>query len=552
MDFLSPQNDPSRRNLIIAIAVSALILFGFEFYARMIAPPPPAIEKTAGAEEKMADTNENGAPGAPQMAGESNAGTPAMATTAAAQAPVDIEGSDLTGHFDLSGGKINNLLLTRYRHEKTGEPIHLLQPAGGDKARYFETGWLSREVAVPTGKTRWQAKGEEAGEALSPANPLILTWENGNGQVFTRTITLERNNYTFVVADEVRNSGTTPVTLAPYAQNLITGADFDASTFYLFQGPEGMVDDLKVEADYEDLLKTPVTKEGRTGWAGVSDRYFLSAVIPPQNVAHTWRFQHAKAGGRDWFTTSVQGEAAALQPGETLVHTWRLYAGPKVIEILERQGANLDRAVDYGWFDFIARPLFHLLEWFHEHVGNWGYAIILVTILLKILLYPLAGRSYKAMSKMKKLQPKMEQLKEQYGDDREQFAIKMMNLYKEEKVNPASGCWPVLMQIPIFFAFYKVIFLSIEFRDAPFILWITDLSAADPFYVLPILMGASMWFQMRLNPPAPDPMQQKILMAMPIIFTFMFLSFPSGLVLYWLVNNVLSIGQQWWMMRKMA
>jgi YidC/Oxa1 family membrane protein insertase len=293
-------------------------------------------------------------------------------------------------------------------------------------------------------------------------------------------------------------------------------------------------------------------ESGRQGWVGMTTPYFMSALLPDQTDQHTATFRNTKVAGADFFSLDLQAPAVVVAPGQYVEKVTRLYAGPKKFDLLAAEGVALEQVIDYGWYHVIAKMFFDGLRAINGVVGNWGVSIIIMTIILKILLFPLANKSYKAMSEMKKLQPKMEQLRERYGDDREKMAQEMMALYRHHRINPMSGCWPMLIQIPIFFAFYKVILISFEFRQAPFFGWIQDLSIQDPFYVLPVLMGLTMVIQQRLNPPAADPVQQKVLQFMPVLFTVMFLWFPAGLVLYWTVNSVLSVAQQWWIMRRMG
>jgi YidC/Oxa1 family membrane protein insertase len=429
--------------------------------------------------------------------------------------------------------------------------VHQFIPTGVD-AHQFDAGFQGSGIYGPDGGTPWQLAAGSSAE-LGVDKPIVLTWSNATGQVFERVWSVDKD-FSLRLTDRVKNTSTNAVELAPYAQIHQVGGHRkdEMSTFVQFIGPKGWVDEHRFEKNFTDLHTQPFKTTGTKGWWGISSRYFISAIVPQGTMPNTFHFRHSKRGETDYYSAIVQPPAMVVAPGQTAEVAYVVYAGPKAIAPLAAVNPLLEKAVDYGWFDVIARPMFYALEWFHTHTGNWGVAIILLTLLIKLLTWPLASTSYVAMSRMKKLTPKMEQLKERYKDDKEKFAMEMMNLYKTEKVNPLSGCWPVLMQIPIFFAMYKVILVSFEFRQAPFFGWITDLSVMDPFFVLPIIMGASMWLQMKMNPPATDPVQQQVMQLMPIIFTVMFLWFPSGLVLYWLVNNVLSMAQQYWIMRKMG
>lgn len=283
----------------------------------------------------------------------------------------------------------------------------------------------------------------------------------------------------------------------------------------------------------------------------MSTRYFLGAIIPDPSANNTLSYRYTPAGDKKYFSLDVSSDVQTVDPGQTVTADYRLYSGPKEIGLLKKQNAGLEQVVNYGWYQVIALLFLQLLRFFHGLVGNWGVAIIVMTILLKAMLWPLSAKSYEAMSKMKKLQPRITQLKKTYGDNREQMAAEMMALYRQHKVSPASGCWPMFIQVPIFFAYYKVILVSFEFRQAPFMGWIHDLSLKDPYYILPVLMGVVMLLQQRLNPPASDPMQQRVMQFMPLVFAFMFAQFPAGLVLYWLTNSALGAGQQYFIMRRL-
>ena len=549
----SPQNGNDNRNLMLAVVLSAAILIGFElFYPKK---PSQPLGDEAQIQEALAQPEKVAAAAAPDQA---------LAAQPALQAPVlPIRASAFEGQISSKGGRIDKLALPQFvRDQEDNMPVTLFTPTG-KTAQFFDAGWLGHDgTHVPDTQTVWQVP---SAASLTPGQPLTLSWQNTTGQIFARTYTLNEKTYLITVTDTVTNASARPLRLSHYAQIHHAGenADGEASTMYNFFGPEGRLirsdsgDVESIKEDYDDLRTADVTRKAPSGWWGISNQYFLAALSAAQtNQDHHFRFRHSRTGGQDFTSAVVQSPELRIEPGQTFSRTLNLYAGPKHLRTLEaatdETETPLNLAVDYGWFDIIARPLFKVLLWIHDYVGNWGAAIILLTIGLKILLFPLANKSYVAMAKIKKLQPQMEALKERLKDDQQQFTMEMFKLYKENKVNPASGCWPVLMQIPIFFAMYKMILVSFEFRQAEFLLWITDLSIMDPFYVLPLLMGASMWLQMRLSPPPSDPIQAQVMQWMPIIFTVLFLWFPAGLVLYWLTNNVFSIAQQWWMMRRVG
>ena len=538
---------PEGNNVLLLAALAAvLFMMGWDYFA----PQQNNVAQPVAEQSTI-----NGMPGAPAaIAGQAMAS--AQSSDADAASPsvqrIALESASLSGGVALVGGRIDELDLKNYTVTLEGsQTVQLLSPSG-KRVQFFDAGWQSVNVPVPTGNATWQAKGDK----LTPKSPLVLTWSNDEGQTFTRTFTMDEKGYTVRIIDEVMNKSNRDIQVGHYAQihradGIEQGGDGyeeEVSTFYNFIGPEALIEGIKYEHDYDDIKKEKVFKyTGQKGWAAIKSRYFVTAVIPDQQSENTWQFKHSKVGERDFYSAIVQAPMVNLVAanGGTFTKSYRVYMGPNKRQEMAKEGVNLEDSVDYGWYHAIALPIYKAMMFLYDYVGNLGVAIILVTIGLKILLMPLAAKSYRSMARLKKLTPKMEALKERYGDNREQMGLEMMKLYKQHKVNPASGCWPMLLQIPIFFAFYKVILISFEFRHEPLGLWIDDLSANDPFFVLPVLMGASMWFQQKLNPPATDPVQRQVMQALPIIFTVMFALFPAGLVLYWLVNNVVSIAQQW-------
>jgi YidC/Oxa1 family membrane protein insertase len=382
-------------------------------------------------------------------------------------------------------------------------------------------------------------------------------------------------NYMFTVTQRVENTGGEAVTLHPYALVSRHGTPQTSGFFILHEGPIGVFDNTLREVDYDELREEGVISQATTGgWIGITDKYWLAAVIPDQNDPVEARFVHQRSDNIDIYQTDFTGGAVAIGPGETVESTSRIFAGAKRAQLLDHYAqtyniAHFDRAIDFGWFYFLTKPLFYFLIYIQRYVGNFGIAILVLTVVIKLLFFPLANKSYKAMSQMRRLQPEMLKLRERFGDDKMRLNQEMMALYKREKVSPASGCLPMLIQIPVFFALYKVLFVTIEMRHAPFFGWINDLSAPDPtsifnlfglipvdlpqFLIIgawPLIMGVTMYLQQKLNPQPPDPMQAKIFMMLPVIFTFMLAQFPAGLVIYWTWNNVLSIIQQWVIMRR--
>jgi YidC/Oxa1 family membrane protein insertase len=539
--------------LLIAAFVAVAFMMGWDYFAPK---NTPAVTEVSSVNTVTVDGNK--LPGQPEVLtqiGEEHSVQTAKTENHTIRLP--LESDSFSGGVALTGGRIDDLSLKNYTITLNGdETVKIFSPSG-KRVHFFDAGWQSVNTPVPVGNTTWQAKGTD----LTAQSPLVLSWQNDQGQEFIRTFSLDEKGYAIRVVDEVINRSSQDIQVGHYAQihksdGLESGGEGyeeEMSTFYNFIGPEGIIEGIKYEHDYDDIKKEKFFKyTGEKGWLAVKSRYFLAAILPDQQTENTWQFKHNKIEVRDFYSAIVQAPIVnrVAANGGSFTKSYRLYVGPNNRQEMAKEGIGLEDSVDYGWYQAIALPIYSSMMFFYDYTGNLGLAIIIVTILLKILLLPLANKSYKSMARMKQLTPKIEDLKERLGDNREQMGLEMMKLYKEHKVNPASGCWPMLVQIPIFFAFYKVILISFEFRHEPFMLWIHDLSAHDPFFILPLLMGASMWFQQKLNPPATDPIQRQVMQALPIIFTIMFAMFPSGLVLYWFVNNVVSIAQQWFITKR--
>ncbi|MEQ9639484.1 MAG: membrane protein insertase YidC [Alphaproteobacteria bacterium] len=586
-----------QRNLIAAIAVSLAILFGFQFVGPKLFPQyfpdaEPAQTTTTGATGTDAGTpaptpGVTPSPGTTAGAAPAGAvmipGTPQdaerMRQAAVAGGRVTIESPRLIGSIALTGGHVDDLTLTDYKLTlKPDSPkIHLLSPVGSPAPYYATFGWSAdgEGVAVPTPQTVWQASGD----TLAPDRPVTLTWDNGAGLAFERRFALDRD-YMITVTQTIKNNGTAALGL--HAYGLVRRIDTPQTTgFYiLHEGPIGVLNDALKEIDYDDLQdEGAITATTGKGWIGITDKYWLAA-LAPADEGFTATFRHWREANRDRYQVDVLHGVGQVQPGAAASVTTRLFAGAKEVQLLDRYEETFgiplfDRAVDFGWFYFLTKPFFYVLDFFYNLIGNFGLAIMLLTVCVKLIFFPLANKSYKAMSKMKALQPEMVKLRERFGEDRQKLNQEMMGLYKKEKVNPAAGCLPILIQIPVFFALYKVLFVSIEMRHAPFYGWIKDLSAPDPttvwnlfglipfdaaaylpdflmIGVWPILMGVSMFLQQKLNPAPADPVQAKVFMFMPIFFTFLLGTFAAGLVIYWTWNNLLSIAQQYVIMRRMG
>jgi YidC/Oxa1 family membrane protein insertase len=507
------------------------------------------------------------------------AGQVVTAQEALAASPrLKIETPFVSGSINLKGATFDDLHLLKYRETIAPDSptITFLTPSGTKDALFAEQGIVGATgttAKLPTPDTVWTAP---AGAVLGEGNPVTLTWDNGEGLKFSRKIEISES-YVFTVTQTVENTSQTAVAVIPYARVQRQNTPVVSGYWVFFEGMIGWIDGSLREIHYSDIVdQTEPDKADTTGgWLGFTDKYWAAAVIPDQTTPVTANFLHTKLNGRDIYQADyLAREALIVQPGASASSTGRIFAGAKVVNTINAietkyqiQGFNY--MIDWGWFYFLTKPFFYLLDWLNGLVGNFGIAILLATVLVKAAVYPLANKSYASMSKMKKLQPEMERLKKEYPDDRMKQQQGMMELYKREKVSPLSGCLPVLVQIPIFFALYKVILTSIELRHAPFFGWIHDLSAPDPTSIFnlfglipwtvpqmlligvwPIIMGITMWLQMRLNPTPPDPIQASLFNWMPVIFTFMLGTFPVGLVIYWAWSNTLSILQQSYIMKR--
>ncbi len=586
-----------QKNLILAIVASMAILFGFQYFYEM-----PRAEKARQAEAQRQEQIKQAAPatpaGIPATTADSAAPTAPAAETAIAPGAVRqsvlglsprvrIEGRRVHGSISLTGGRLDDLTLADYRETLAPDSpeIILLSPAGAANAYFGDFGWSAsggQPVKVPDANTLWTASSP----VLRADQPMTLTWDNGEGLVFSRTFTLD-DNYMFAVTQKVENKTDQAVTLYPYSLLSRTGTPLTDGLYILHEGPIGVFRDTAeksgsaTELKYSKLIdEKSVTQNSVGGWIGFTDKYWLTALIPAPDDAVKARFSHTARANDRYQIDLLGANGLNIGPKSTGETTTRLFAGAKQVGLIDDYKtryniAHFDLAIDWGWFYFLTKPMFAAVDYFYKLLGNFGLAILLLTIIVKTLFLPLAYKSYVSMSQMKDLQPKMLELREKYAEDRQKLNQEMMALYKREKVNPAAGCLPIVLQIPVFFALYKVLYITIEMRHAPFFGWIHDLSAPDPttwmnlfgllpytvpnlgplhilsIGVWPLLMGISMWLQMKMNPTPPDPVQQKIFAFMPIVFTFMLGSFAAGLVIYWTWNNLLSITQQWLIKKRM-
>jgi YidC/Oxa1 family membrane protein insertase len=567
-----------QRNLIVAIVLSVGIILAFQFFYEM-PRRQAALERQAAEQAEQARSAPNSAatPGqAPGVATPGAARSEAMTRAdALAQSPrVRIDNGAVHGSVALKGGRIDDVTLARYHEtvDPNSPEIVLLSPPGAPHPYFAEYGWVAGDTAVPVpgSETLWTAEGAE----LTAKDPLTLRWDNGQGLGFVKKVELDPN-YMFTIRRAVTNGSDKPVTLYPYGLISRWGAPPTLGYYILHEGPIGVLG-----GHLEEWKYTAVAEDGKVefdstgGWLGITDKYWLASLVPQQDMPLKAGFRHLPDGDR--YQTDYRGEAVTVAPGQTVEITDRLFAGAKVVTLLDQYrdeyGMPLfDRAVDFGWFYFLTKPIFYVLHWIHGVVLNYGIAILILTLLVKALFFPLADKSYRAMAQMKKLQPAMVELRERYGDDKVKMNQELMALYKKEKVNPVSGCLPIVIQIPVFFALYKVLFVTIEMRHAPFFGWIRDLSAPDPtslfnlfgllpftpphmlmIGVWPLIMGLTMFLQTKLNPAPTDPVQAKVMQFLPLMFIFLFATFPAGLVIYWSWNNTLSIAQQWAIMKRMG
>ena len=580
---------PDSKNYYLALALSILVIFGWNyFYAK------PQLDKSR--QVQQANSSQIDAPGKPGSVnglppqtvnsppqGGVSPETPAIRRdrkTVLADSPrIDIDTPALDGSIALKGGRLDDLSLKDYREtpDKNSPNIVLLTPAGAPSAYYAESGFVAQagaDVPLPGPGTLWTAAGQQQ---LTPATPVTLTWDNGKGLVFTRKIAVDRD-YMFTITNSVANKGQAPVNLSPYSLIVRQGLPKTSGYSVLHEGYVGVVGDSGVkETTYSAVEKEPnatLSLKGTGGWAGFTDKYWATALVPDQTQGFDASFSALGPTGDRTYQTATIANPITVAPGAEAASTSRIFAGAKVVTLLDQYKEKLgiekfDLMIDWGWFYFITKPMFFLIDGIYKIVGNFGLAIIGVTFLVKLVFFPLANRSYMSMAKMKGVQPQLAALKEKYPDDKMRQQQEMMAIYKQEKINPVAGCLPMVIQIPVFFALYKVLFVTIEMRQAPFYLWIHDLSQPDPTNVfnlfgllpfnpttlpafghflaiglLPLVMGVSMFLQMKMNPEPTDPVQKTMFSWMPVIFTFMLGTFPSGLVLYWTVNNTLTIIQQ--------
>ena len=588
------------KNTILAIALSALVLIVWQFFFAM--PQEKARQEKLQAEQlaqkqqmqTQVQPKQSGQPstipaqpGQAQVPGQTAQAPAAVApnrdAALAASPRVPIATDSLQGSIDLKGGRIDDLALIKFREtvDPKSPPIVLLSPSGSPDPFYAEFGWTNAagaNVKVPTSDTVWMQSGSGA---LSVSHPVMLTYDNGQGLEFRRTIAVD-DKYLFTIKDEVVNKSDKAVSLFPFALISRHGTPKTLGYYILHEGLIGKFgDESSKEVTYKTIEEKKInTFNATNAWLGITDKYWAAVLLPKTDAHVIANFRADKLGTLETYQTDYLLDARNIAPGATGTADARLFAGAKEVRVVNDYEKQLnlnhfDLLIDWGWFYFITKPLFSLIDYIYHLVGNFGVAILIVTVLIKAAFFPLANKSYASMAKMKAVQPQMAALRARYPDDKAKQQQELMALYKKEKINPLAGCLPIAIQIPVFFSLYKVLFVTIEMRHAPFFGWIHDLSAPDPtnvftlFGLIPydptqvpvighflhlgawaIIMGITMWAQMKLNPAPPDPTQAMIFNWMPLIFTFMLATFPAGLVIYWAWNNSLSVAQQSIIMRK--
>ena len=570
--------NPETRNLVLALSLSKTVLIGYQLFF----VDPVKVNKDQYQQENIAkNLNDSSNIPIPSSGNSGVLNSDNDKTIEVKSVPrVSLISKEVAGSISLRGARIDDITLTQYRETLDPESslINLLLKSNESNPYFITFGWSSPDnVKVPDGKTLWKSsKG-----VLSPDTNVTLSWDNGEGITFYQDISID-DTFMFTVNQRVLNNSKKSITLYPYGLIRRTGEPDTTKFFVLHEGPLGVFDGTLSEKSYEDLsdagkkgLNIKPTEAG--GWIGLTDKYWMTALLPDQKENYNFTYRHLKSNGGQ-YQTDFLGTAVKIDPKSQGEFLSRSFAGAKRLALFDdyEERFNIkhfDLAIDFGWFYFLTKPFFYALSWANDYLGNFGLAILAITVAVKLVFFPLANKSYKSMAKMRNLSPEIKKLRDRVGDDRQKLNQEMMNLYKKEKVNPAAGCLPILVQIPVFFALYKVLFVSIEMRQTPFFGWIKDLSVADPtsmfnlfgllpystsmlpdflnLGVWPLLMGVTMFLQQRLNPTPPDPIQAKIFAWMPVAFTFLLATFPAGLVIYWTWNNLLSICQQWLIMNGM-
>jgi len=552
------------RNVLFAVILSTIVLVVWATFFE-----PPIVEKQF-TENQITQNEDSSSPSISETEKEINneiTRTNVINNTNR----IKIENQNIKGSISLEGGIIDDIIFKNYRETLDSEnKVIFLNPRKSSKEYFIETGWATEgneKTKLPLINTVWNLRGNNV---LTPNNPVIIEWDNGDGLIFSKKIELD-DKFLFKITQSIKNNSNKSFQFYPYAQITRNGKPEGRQIYILHEGFLGIFGDDLIEKDYGDIEKEKFTIESSKGWLGITDKYWLTAIVPEKGKNFKAEFVSKKGKYR---ANYILKEAKILNPGNSVSNEINTFVAAKEVRAIDGYAEKLniekfDLAIDWGWFYFFTKPLFFIIDYFFKLTGNFGLAIVIITALIRLLFFPLANYSFKSMAKMKILQPEMVRLKELHKEDKPKLQQEMMALYKREKVNPVSGCLPVLIQIPFFFAIYKMLYITLEMRHQPFFGWIKDLSERDPTSVFnlfglipwdpptflmigawPILMGLSMYVQQKLNPTPPDPIQAKIFMFFPIFLTIILAPFPSGLVVYWTVNNILTITQQWIIMRR--
>ncbi len=566
-----------QRNLYLAIGISIAIIIFFQILlpTQPIQTPPLEDNETLEPATSIDEQNK-------QMVETIKSRKDVLSTTKR----VSFKNSSVEGSINLKGAIIDDLILSKYKTSLDPESnnIQLLLPDGTANPYYIETGWKELKnttIDLPSLDTEWESDSLD----LTPSNPVSLTWTNNQNVTFKVNYSID-DKYMFSITQEIINNSNKTIEVFPYRLIKRINTPDTINFFILHEGLISLINDELLEKNYDDIAedctsslqtkKSFCDNKSQGGWLGFTDKYWMSALIPDSDQSINVNYRHGN-NGRDSYRAGYVGQIYNISPNNNFSYKGRLFVGAKKLDVLSSYDEKLSiprftDAIDWGWFSFLTKPVSYAINWFYGYAGNFGLAIIAFTILMRLILFPLAQASFKSMAKMKKLQPDMQRLKETYPNDRQKMQQELMALYKREGANPVAGCLPILVQIPIFFSLYKVLFVTIEMYHAPFYGWIHDLSAPDPLGlmtlfgiipwkvppllsiidigILPIFMGFTMWLQQKLNPAPADPTQARIFALLPFVFTFVLAGFAAGLVLYWSVNNILSIAQQWFIQRR--
>lgn len=560
----------NQRNLILAVVLSAVLLFGWDFAMSQLYPQPagplePVTQQADTPVERAQGTAAPGstADGAPIDAADTVPQQRDLQTELGTAERVRIDAPQVAGSINPVGARIDDIVLKTHRQtvDEDSGPVRLFAPAGTPIQQFAQFGWVGEGISLPDARTVWQAEGGP----LAPGNPVTLTWDNGEGLLFTIRFAIDEH-YMLSAEQTVANTSGAPVIAQPYAFLNRTSRTADPDTWNIHSGPIGAFSGaVNFDWDYDDVAEVGrASPQGAPGWLGFTDIYWLSALVPQDDARTSADF---RALGGEQFRADLIYDPVTVADGRQVTRTTRLFAGAKESDVLDAyEEAGIPKfglAIDWGWFRWFEKPIFWLLNQLYDLVGNFGVAIMLLTVLIRLVMFPIAQKQFASMAQMRAVQPKMKALQERYKNDKPQLQQEMAKLYREEKVNPLAGCLPIFIQIPIFFALYKVLILAIEMRHKPFALWIQDLSAPDPAHilnlfgllpftppgflaigVLAVLLGITMWLTFRLNPTAMDPMQQQIFSIMPWVLMFVMAPFAAGLLLYWITSNVLTLAQQ--------